>query len=355
MAKLPYNRICYIQIGGGKDFDDIIKSGVENIKWETIRGLDVKFDITHPIGSAESEANISICGLSFERIMQLMSWSGEATAYSRCWMIRVYAGYGYNDDDADIIFEGVILTAMPTMPPDIWLNIYARSHYANRYQFFTVDTSVFAGNTDRMVTVKEALQVLCKAINASDNLDGEDTDIDQSILNTTKVALPVFSEAATYYNIESAIAKICKTNNLTYVKRIQPSLLTAIDFAPYLYANDYVPKPRLKISAENGMIGIPKMRFEGIEVTSLLSNNEKDLRLDMFAVNSRFAMPGMFGQNVAVEDNRQNKGVFDAVYRCISIRYHGHLRGNEWFVTYNGTRFIVQGDKEKPKSMGTEG
>lgn len=353
MAKLPYNRIGYVEIGGGGTFDEMIASGFKNVRWERLKGLDLKFDITHPIGSAESEANISICGLSFKRIMQLMSWAGEATAYSRCWMIRVFAGYGETDDDVDMIFEGVMINAMPTMPPDVWLNIYARSHYSNRYQYFTADIDTVLGGGKRMMPVGEALRTLCKLLKASDNID-EDNDIDATVLEDTQVALPEFAREATYHDIESAISKICKQNNMVYVKRIMPDLKTKFQFAPYLYEDGKRPTAIYTISSDNGMVGIPKMRYDGIEVTSLLSNTEHDLRLDIFSVRSRFSMPGMFGSKNAAEENRiGDEGVFECSYRCISIRYHGHLRGDEWFVTYNGNRFITVGDKPKPSGNVT--
>lgn len=337
MNDISYNRICYVDIGGGLPLEELQKNGWDNIDWERISGLDIKFNVEQYAASSEAKAKISICGLSFDRIVQLASWASEATTQSKCWLIRLYAGYGASEDDVDMIFEGEILNAMPTSPPDVWLNIEARSHYAHRVQYFTADLKDMTNAENRYVDVATCLDNLCYIIHAYSNI-GEDDEYMKDILSK-KVCFPVHETPVNMMTIVSDIQKICQDTGLTYVIKRQPDGLEKYIFSPLEYPSGFVPSVSIWISPQTGMIGIPKMTMQGIEVTCLLSNTLKDMTLGFFGVESRFAMPGMFGQ----QPGYQRKGwddIFRCIYRVIIVKYHGHLRGNDWYVTYYGMRFI---------------
>ena len=278
---LAYNRICYIQLGGGQPFSYYKDNGFQDIKWETIEGLDVRFNIKFFSDSAEGTANISILGLSFSRILQLASWAGEATAYSKCWFIRVYAGYGSSRNDVDMIFEGQIINAMPTSPPDVWLNIEARTHYGNRTEYFSVDFMKLSLYGKRTLPIRKALSILCDSLKAAHNLtDDVVSKLSkgmQHILSEKTTALPVFPRTAQYSDVVKAIKAICKDNNLTFRRIFQSTGFPKYEFYPRLMPDEWEPGTLLEISAKTGMIGIPQMRYEGIVVKSLLSNAHKDI------------------------------------------------------------------------------
>lgn len=354
---VAYNRICYVQLGGGQPFSYYKDNGFQNIKWETIEGLDVRFNIKFFSDSAEGTANISILGLSFSRILQLASWAGEATAYSKCWFIRVYAGYGVSRNDVDMIFEGQIINAMPTSPPDVWLNIEARTHYGNRTEYFTVDFMKLNHLSKRTATIRKALSLLCESLNAAHNLTDDmirtlSSDM-QKVLSYGTTALPVFPSTSQYSDVVKSIKAICKNNNLTFRRIFQSNGFPKYEFYPRLMPDDWEPGTLLEISAKTGMIGIPQMRYEGIVVKSLLSNAHKDMLLGYFKVYSRFAMPGMYGQNQGLT-SLETKNPFECIYRVLSITYTGHLRGKEWYVSYDGTRFIHYSDVVDPANRGSQ-
>ena len=347
MSKLAYNRICYIDIGGGLPYSEYetTKDAFKNMKFERIRGLDVKFDIQHYAASAEGTAKISILGLSYQRISQLASWAGTATAYSKCWIIRVYAGYGTTDDDADMIFEGEILDAMPTSPPDVWLNIEARSHYGKRLGCFTADAVITPNmDTDYTASTKDCLVALCGLCNIDHNLDTGLALDDMPWIFTDRQRVPAFPKPTTLMGVIEKIKTMCEASNITFSTTLQTDGNTKFEFEPKYRPDGWEPDHVLEITAKTGMVGIPTMKYEGIEVTTLLNNREKDMVLGYFRVGSRFAFPGLYKQNAGLVEMADAKDAFSCLYRCIRVRYHGHLRGNEWYASYYGTRFICVSD-----------
>lgn len=83
--------------------------------------FDMKFDgIKH--GDFYSEFKCSILGLTREHINMLTVWDiGRAVQQKR--YIEVYAGYSSNGSDmAKPIFSGYVMNAIPTPPPEMWVN-----------------------------------------------------------------------------------------------------------------------------------------------------------------------------------------------------------------------------------------
>lgn len=348
-----YNRDCYVEIGVGGSYKELLENGFDSVEWVRLLGLDVKFDINHPVGSASSNARISILGLSYERIYQLTSWAGEATAFSRCILIRVYAGYGDKNivtrvSDVDMIFQGYIINAYPTTPPEMWLNIEARSYFFDRYSYLTVDLSEASDIQGRETTVKDLLAALCASIGFESNLNAtgdENYKYIEGALSTTTTA-SVFATLKTAADVEMCITKICDWVGLIGVKHMLPDFTTRITFRPLEYPEDFVPKPDFIISEETGMVGVPKMEYGSITVTTLLCNTEHDLRLNFFGVRSKYALPGLLGNGGKdLRDGMVDERMQYCDFICTNVAYKGHLRGNEWYATYIGRRFISVGDR----------
>lgn len=88
-------------------------------------GLDFKFSGVIS-GEICPSFSVSILGLSKETLVSLTSWS-PSEAFSRMRRIQVYAGYE-KDGLARPIFEGMVLEAIPTQPPEAWLNLSCMLH-----------------------------------------------------------------------------------------------------------------------------------------------------------------------------------------------------------------------------------
>ena len=90
----------------------------------TLENLAVRFKITQYRGTVFSQGTISVCGLSKEHINQLTTFQGAYLATQNDKYIRLTAGYvDGKDDESAVIFDGLIFKAIPTMPPDVWLNM----------------------------------------------------------------------------------------------------------------------------------------------------------------------------------------------------------------------------------------
>ena len=90
----------------------------------TLENLSVRFKITQYRGTVFSQGTISVCGLSQEHINQLTTFQGAYLATQNDKYIRLTAGYvDGKEDNSAVIFDGLIFKAIPTMPPDIWLNM----------------------------------------------------------------------------------------------------------------------------------------------------------------------------------------------------------------------------------------
>jgi hypothetical protein len=81
--------------------------------------LDFKFD-GEIVANTYSSFTVSILGLTLETINKLTAWN-PVEVYGKKRRIRVYAGYEH-DGIENPIFEGLVIEAIPTNPPEMWLN-----------------------------------------------------------------------------------------------------------------------------------------------------------------------------------------------------------------------------------------
>ena len=109
----PYfwNRVGFVEIEG--------EDGKMHKYGGSVDGLDFRFDIKYS-GDISVEFTVGILGLSRETIQTLTVWN-FAQAISRARKIAVYAGYE-KDGIAQPIASGIITQAIPTTPPEMWLN-----------------------------------------------------------------------------------------------------------------------------------------------------------------------------------------------------------------------------------------
>lgn len=109
-GQVYYKRIGYVSI---EDANGNMRSYGGN------DGLDFKFS-GEKVGDIYASFEVGVLGLSAETINDLTVWNpAEAIASSR--KIKVYAGYE-NGSIENPLFEGIIIEAIPTNPPEMWLN-----------------------------------------------------------------------------------------------------------------------------------------------------------------------------------------------------------------------------------------
>ena len=106
-----WNRIGYVEIEN--DDGKMVRFGGSH------DGLDFKFDIQYS-GDVATRFSCGILGLGMDTIQRLTVWN-YAQAMSRARKIAIYAGYE-KDGLARQVAYGIITRAIPTSPPEMWLN-----------------------------------------------------------------------------------------------------------------------------------------------------------------------------------------------------------------------------------------
>lgn len=94
-------------------------------------GVEVKFSVDKTMSAVMNKANIEICNLTSADIEYLTAYTSQFLVLQERKRIRIYAGY--EEDGVGLIFDGDIVEAIPTSPPERWLKCKALSgYYANK-------------------------------------------------------------------------------------------------------------------------------------------------------------------------------------------------------------------------------
>jgi len=253
-----------------------------------LEGIDVKFNIDLPMSAIICDADISLCNLTRSDIDYLTSFTNVAESLQKRHRIRLYAGY--DDSNYGMIFDGDVFYAVPTAPPDIWLNIKARSGNYETTQVFT--QSVLLPSTTQSIFE-----------HAAQNLGKE--------FEWRSASKKVVKKWSFTGNIDKYLQSLSGLDD-TYIFIENDKLIAVDKVAP---VRDGIVR---LISEKTGMIGVPKIDFVGIEATLLL-----DTRIRR-------------GDTVKMESVRVPSA--NGVYYVYNITHTGHLRGNDFFTTVKARR-----------------
>jgi len=295
-------------------------------EWLVYKDLDFKFDIAKPFGAVCMDAKISIAGMPWKDILAVSTWTGEATAFAKNIRVQVCAGYGQKGYE-DIIFDGTVIYAMPTTPPNIWLNICARSgYYRNNRKL-----QIFNGNATKMT--RDWFTTVAKYItNAQKPCDFTNLTVPDQMRS-----LPDFQPGSTFEDVKDAIWKEADALGIVVWERID-----AKGESYFVFEDKSIKPNRLTeaeknniranflISEDTGMIGVPKTNFSEIEVTKFLDTS--------FNRGGYLYLESKYAPNINSADDKPN-GQQNGIYRINHIRHHGHLRGDEWYSTFKAWRF----------------
>ena len=292
-------------------------------KWSIVcRDVDFKFDISKPVAAVCMDAKISIGGMSWEHIFAVSTWTGEATAFAKNIRVRVCAGYG-DEGYKNVIFDGTVIYAMPTTtPPDIWLNIQARSgYYMSNIKF-----QHYNGN--KAVPTREWFRTL-----AVEYL-GSTIDYQGLTIPDQKRSLPDFGPESTFQDIKNRMYDEADDLGILIWERIDEkgkSNFVLEDKNVAKIANEDYIRKNYVISESTGMIGIPKTNFAEVEVTKFLDTS--------FHRGGYFYLDSKYAPNINRIDETPGAEKMNGIYRINHIRHFGHLRGNAWYTTFKAWRF----------------
>lgn len=278
-------------------------------------GLDFKFRIKKPLGAVRMEADISILGLTLETIKYLTTWEPWNVATAKKRKIEVYAGY--EATGAQLLFEGYIVHALPTQPPEMWLNIKADNISYLDTASYSLDSRTIKPKPQvvpehpekelkgpiieakhglmaagKAVTVQDVFLLAAKKLNLSPDWRG----------NLTGPVIETFTFNGTSQEL------IDKLNTLASMRVYEEDgMLVATPIEP-----SNKSRRNLKVNTDNGMLGISEINFTGIVFRNRLTTDYN--RFDWVDVESDLI------------------GGATGTYLVYQVEYSGHYRGNEWEV-----------------------
>lgn len=253
--------------------------------------FDMKFDGLK-FGDFYSTFTCSILGLTREHINALTVWDkGQALQKKR--YIEVYAGYSSNGDDmSKPIFAGYVMNAIPTSPPEMWMNFECIKAWDKDQCVTGVETMRDASPRQILQKIAEILEVdfnLTSCMSSTIKWDEEKYTF--SFDGKKKVQLT--------YKFADQFNCICIDQNGTIV---------AADRRGWLKASKRIAR---EVSQDTGMLAVGNVDIAGAKVVHRLDNTFS--LLSWVDVKSRL-IPNM--------DARP--------YYVSAFRHTGHLRGDKW-------------------------
>ena len=254
--------------------------------------LDFKFDVQKTCGDIYIDFTVSILGLNAETINFLATWN-QAEAYRDKRIIEVYAGYD-DDGKAPLIARGVIVNAIPSSPPEMWLNIQAKNIYSSKAELVT--ESAIGYESKRSVKKRDFFYDTMQYLGYKFSIATDIMDADKII------TIPSF---------------VCDKSEL--VKRVAriTGWLIHVDngYASAHAHNGWSTDSKFDaadiINVDNGLIGISQIDIKGAVVKCRLN--------DQYQLFS----------NIYLESKLIPKA--NGIYFIVSKRSVGHLRGDDWY------------------------
>lgn len=247
-------------------------------------GLDFKFDIKYA-GDVAIEFTVGILGLNRETIQVLTVWD-YALALQRARKIIVYAGYE-KDGKAQPIARGIITHAIPTSPPEMWLNFKC---LIGNMGFDPVN-----GQCLKNKTVSEILSLFANERGMESRWAAKETPAERKVpkFYTGKSPMWTISEFAASQNVHIYI---------------DDNVLTAVD--KYAWRTKEVIKAAEVVNMQTGLLSIGNIDMVGATIKRRLdvrSNLMTWIRIESVIMPSA-----------------------NDYYYVIGKRHTGHYRGDEW-------------------------
>lgn len=270
-----WNRIGYVEIeniGGG---------------WDRYGGvgdaLDFKFEGTY-VGSVCPRFSVSILGLSMDTINKLTVWHPAESIKAKRG-IRVYAGYS-KDGISNPLFEGFILQALPTNPPEMWLNFDCLMRINKNKPKMSDESVSGAKLIDILKKIGEEwnLPVRWDAEKVSQNTTG-------NFVFTGKTPQMMVDDFSDKFNV----IIYCDYNTLVCQDK-------------ECWTNP--PKKAEKLSMDTGLLGVTELTPKGATLIKRL-----DSAIKVFSC-------------VELESKLIPKA--NGIYRAIKVTHKGHFRGDAW-------------------------
>lgn len=258
--------------------------------------FDMKFDGLK-FGDFYSTFTCSILGLTREHVNALTVWDkGQAIQKKR--YIEVYAGYASNGSDmSKPIFAGYVMNAIPTSPPEMWMNFEC-------IRAWDKDQCITGVGTMRDASPRQILEKIAEVMELDFNLTSFMSSTIKWDDEKYTFAFDGKKKVQLTYDFAHQFNCICIDQNGTVV---------AADRREWLKAPKHIAS---EVSQDTGMLAVGNVDINGAKIVHRL-NNTFEL-LSWVDVKSRL-IPKMGARPYFVR----------------SMRHTGHLRGDKWQTELN--------------------
>lgn len=299
------------------------KNGNIEDKKEFENSLDVRFAYQRYFGNGmHSKGNISICGLSKKTLDRYISFFSEDVEVEKRKTIKIIAGYEDNDKSGcsciGEILNGTIVNALPTLPPDIWLNCEVINQYEEKLK-------AKAYNFVGIKTLEEVIKWAVQEIGLTeDKIINRITD--REYLNTKYVDFTFEGNKFDFINkISADFNNINSSDKYGGINTYIEDNNVIVDYRNLtLKDRNRLGTPRLvsKDSTELTLIGIPEPMWAGqaVNITTLLNSSVRT------------------GDVLELKSNMIES--LNGYYYVFSILYIGEYRGQQWYSQFLCRRLI---------------
>lgn len=297
---------------------------------QTLEGLDFKFHVEKNVGGVRDKAVVSILGLNYATISYFCTFMDDARPIQRRRRVRVYAGY--KDEGENLMIDGDIVKATPSMPPDNWLNMTVMTNAYRNTEMLTFGMTpdlfwnwrVKAYSQQHGYAVKDILDRVVKYA----HLKG--WRIDYTVQDKTKLNMSLYKRIKSF-DCTGFLQDIIRELNYLgeWIIREQDGMLVISDLDPN--QNDIGLNSGVKIiSPESGLVGIPQYKYPYCVMTTRITGGIKIF--DIVELKCRYN----------IEAN--------GLYKVYTITYEGQLRGQPWFAKLDARNISASlTDAEKNK------
>ena len=294
MAKLP-KRQLYVEI------EKLDRNGNREFLKTFENSLNVKFNFIKYIGNIMAgDGTVSLCGLDNKTIEALTSIGQYDTEIAKRRIIRVKAGY--EGQELGLMINGTIKTAMPTVPPDIWLNCGVINNLEAR------ENNNYAFATKEAMKLPDYIKSIADYLNLKIENRIKDENILSQIVSKQSISGNLFDIV---YSISDAAEKIT-----AYIEN--ETLI--IDYREEPPEGDERYSNPIEVNKDTGMVGLPEIFNAGIQanITTLLNTSIKTGNIINLTSSQ---IPAANGK-----------------YYVVGITYTGDYRGNAWYSMFHCRR-----------------
>lgn len=325
MAKF-FDRIGRVEIVSGTKVIYSTSNGIATADVRTgnptilraLSDIDFRFDCSKAcdMTTQDNYARVSILGLSRETIQFLATYRSTAEELQSQKRIRIFASY--RDYGDNLIFDGDITLAKPSIPPENWLEIQANVNNVRGEQLYSKSFL-------EPVRFSEAVEALAKDMGLK-NIQYKNSDYMEALAAKRKELAP-FAIRGT----KAAILKELGRMSRFIVFEDCGSLMLQYDGKNNGASYRGMP---ITISEDNGMIGVPQVRT-GISKGKDYNDKAAEVEVKTF-----------ISPSIRMWDVVNLKSVYlpgmNGLYSVRKIMYSGQLRGQDWYQTMILTKALVK-------------